>query len=62
MIIYSNSIKKFYEDINVGISGILNNLLKDKTHKFSGKSEIESWNSSLGYFSSILKKSDISLD
>lgn len=43
MIIYSNSIKKFKEDAN-NISLILNNKFKEKMHKNSSRSEIESWN------------------
>lgn len=61
MIIYSNSIKKFKEDAD-NISLILNNKFKEKMHKNSSKSEIESWNNSLLYFSKILNKSDINLN
>jgi len=59
MVIYSKSIKDFNRDISYGISGILNDLIKNKLHKFSGKSEIESWNSSLNYFSNILRSCNI---
>lgn len=59
MIIYSKSIKDFNRDVSFGISVILNNLIKKRLYKFSGKSEIESWNSSLNYFSNILKECNI---
>lgn len=59
MIIYSKSIKDFNNDVSIGIAGILNTLVKEKLYKFSGKSEIESWNSSLKYFSNIIKDCDI---
>ena len=59
MIIYSKNIKEFNRDISFGISKILNDLIKKKMFKFSGKSEIESWNSSLNYFSKILNECNL---
>ena len=53
MIVYSNSIKNFCNEIN-DISTILNKRLKSTIHKFSNKSEIDSWSKSLKYFSEIL--------
>ena len=59
MIIYSNSIKGFQADTTQGIANILNNSLKEKLHRSSGHSEVDSWNLSLKYFSEILEKCDI---
>lgn len=53
MIVYSNSIKKFCNEID-NISNILNEKLKNTIHKYSSKSEVSSWNNSLKYFSNIL--------
>lgn len=58
MIIYSSSIEKFKTD-SKNISNILNDILCEKLFRKSGKSEIDSWNNSLEYFSEILKKSNI---
>ena len=58
MIVYSNSIKKFCNEID-NISLILNTRFKDLFHKFTSKSEIMSWNNSLKYFSDVLMCSNI---
>ncbi len=58
MIVYSNSIKNFCNEVT-NISSILTNKFKDVFHKFSNKSEIESWNNSLKYFSNILSETNL---
>lgn len=58
MIIYSNSIKNFCNEVT-NISSILTNKFKDVFHKFSNKSEIQSWNKSLKYFSDILSETNL---
>ena len=61
MVIYSEVIDKFLDDVNNNnISKILNNKFKEKTFKYSTKSEIESWDASLEYMSNILSKSNLS--
>lgn len=58
MIVYSNSVKKFCDDID-NISLILNKKLKEKMHKYSADSERESWDNSLKFFSNILLDTNI---
>ena len=33
MIVYSNSVSKFLEDVDIGISSILNDLMSKKLHR-----------------------------
>ena len=53
MIVYSDSVKNFCDNVT-SISDILNNRFKELFHKYSNSSEIDSWKNSLKYFSNIL--------
>lgn len=60
MVIYSEVVSKFLKDINNNeILDILNEELKLKMYKYSGKSEKESWNTSLNYMAYIISQSNI---
>lgn len=58
MIVYSNSVKKFCDDID-NISLILNKKLKEKMHKYCADSERKSWDNSLKFFPNMLLGTDI---
>ena len=58
MIVYSDSVKKFCDNVT-SISDILNNRFKELFHKYSNSSEIDSWKNSLKYFSNILSETTI---
>lgn len=62
MIVYSNSVSKFLEDVDIGISSILNDLMSKKLHRKVGKSEINSWDSSLGYIANVIKDCNIPMN
>ena len=62
MIVYSNSISKFLEDIDIGISSILNDLMSKKLYRKVGKSEINAWDSSLGYIANVIKDCNIPMN
>lgn len=61
MIVYSNSVKNFCDNIS-SIPETLNKKFKELFHKYSNKSEIDSWKNSLKYFSNILLESNIPND
>ena len=46
MIVYSNSVKNFCDNIS-SIPETLNKKIKELFHKYSNKSEIDSWKNSL---------------
>ena len=58
MIVYSDSVKNFCDNVT-SISDILNNRFKELFHKYSNSSEIDSWKNSLKYFSNILSETTI---
>lgn len=58
MIVYSDSVKSFCDNVT-SISDILNNRFKELFHKYSNSSEIDSWKNSLKYFSNILSETTI---
>ena len=62
MIVYSNSVSKFLKDIDDGISSILNDLMSKKLYRKVGKSEINSWDSSLGYIANVIKDCNIPMN
>ena len=62
MIVYSNSVSKFLKDIDDGIYSILNDLMSKKLYRKVGKSEINSWDSSLGYIANVIKDCNIPMN
>lgn len=59
MIVYSKNVSKFLEDIDIGISSVLNDLMSEKMYRKVGKSEMNSWDLSLGYIADVIRDCDI---